>query len=714
MNDPTSSEGSEAPNGNDANPAPNAGLGTGQSEEADALIAFCLGEYHGREAAGESVNPESFRTRLGKDFSRFLDLLAVDALLDGSADDPLDKLPRDMGPYRLLRRLGRGAMGVVYEAVHRDLGRRAAIKQLFFPQDDVLRGRFRREARACASIRHDHIVEIFETGEADGQLFYAMEFVEGRSLADAIKSVKDIKDPKVVATQFANVSDALHELHLAEIVHRDIKPSNLIYDSRGRLILADFGLASTAESDALTATGEALGTPLYMSPEQILASHDELDGRCDIYGLGVTLFETLTGRPPFQPDNIRALIKLISSEKPPSPRSINPDVPEPLERIILKCMEKEPKDRYATAADLASDLRAYVADETVEGRPVTVWQHRWRGIRKHPWLAAASLLAVAGLSALLITKPWAETTALLNIASVKGATVSVNASDFQAVPYEARIEPGEVKLVLKLDGHDDLKIKPFPVEAGDKHKLQFLGFSVRRGASLKDLDKMAKVHGWDSGLKIDTRRVLARSRSGSSYKVALLYPVGNVRSMDMKHLHAQMGDDYFEEGSIQVRRGGDVLFTSGEVENIKWNGVLPDNVIAKLKAGDELTWGFYPDEGDPIVTTCRVVEPDITEVMARLDAFINDKRAPQPADAAAVYRANVLIKNGLLSGALRVLEDARTQGVTSSPLVATALKVLETMQGDAFQGLEGTSLVFDLKEALTKLTSEPMDEEPSK
>ncbi len=299
-----------------------------------------------------------------------------------------------LGDFRLLRELGRGGMAVVYEAIQISLGRRVAVKVLLSPPgvDPRRLRRFQVEAQAAASLRHPHIVPVYATGSAGGIPYYAMQYIQGRDLARIIEDLKRGPStlPAVNETGLApprrpifdcglsfdrdaarlahQAALALTHAHAHEIVHRDIKPSNLLLDDNGNLWVTDFGLARIRGGLELTQTGEALGTPRYMSPEQVQAHRVPLDGRTDVYSLGATLYELLTLTAPFPGnDRIEILRKIVEAE-PIAPRKLEPRIPADLETIVLKSMAKAPEERYATAAELAADLRRFLDDRPILAR----------------------------------------------------------------------------------------------------------------------------------------------------------------------------------------------------------------------------------------------------------------------------------------------------------------------------------------------------------
>jgi serine/threonine protein kinase/Flp pilus assembly protein TadD len=363
-----------------------------------------------------------------------------------------------LGDFRIIREIGRGGMGIVYEAQQISLGRRVALKVLPFAatMDPRQLQRFKNEAHAAAQLHHTNIVPVYSVGCERGVHFYAMQFIEGHSLAEMIaqlrqvensqetsrKAAKDAKEDPNLTAPFApsrlcvspssadaptppiaalstvrstrgpaffrlvadlgiQAAEALDCAHQQGIVHRDVKPANLMLDATGRLWVTDFGLAQIQSDTRLTMTGDLVGTLRYMSPEQALAKRVVVDHRTDIYSLGATLYELLTLEPAFTGTDRQELLRQIAFEEPRPPRRRHKSIPAELEIIVLKALEKNPAERYATAKDLAEDLRRFVMDRPIQARRPTPIQRIRKWARRHrsaATAAAACLLVTLGVT----------------------------------------------------------------------------------------------------------------------------------------------------------------------------------------------------------------------------------------------------------------------------------------------------------------------------
>jgi serine/threonine-protein kinase len=295
--------------------------------------------------------------------------------------------------FELQCQLGRGGFGTVYEAYDLQLGRSVALKVPHSDANSESRQRFLIEARAAGKLKHNHIVTVFDGGDAAGTLYIACELIDGKDLAQTIKTLT----PSL--TQIINwIRDAacgLNYAHQEGVIHRDIKPANLLVSSDNRILVADFGLARRHDDEsALTVDGSVFGTPAYMSPEQAVGETSKIGPASDQYNLGVVLYEILTGRLPFYGNNIPQILHQIQNQEPPRPRSLNPSIPEDLEAICLKAMSRDIPDRYTSLQRMADDLQRWLNHEPVLARPVSWTERQKRRIRRHPLIASLNIASL--------------------------------------------------------------------------------------------------------------------------------------------------------------------------------------------------------------------------------------------------------------------------------------------------------------------------------
>ncbi len=425
------------------------------ANSTDKVFADLVEELTVRLQSGECLDIESLR----RDYPEYADRLeqllpALRLLANVSRSRPDGLMPvapgcdleapsGTLGDFRILREVGRGGMGIVYEAEQISLGRRVALKVLPFAatMDPRHLHRFQNESRAAASLEHPHIVPVYSVGCERGVHYYAMKFIEGHSLAALIGQQRHTRqgavtseflplgsvlsptlpagcglDSTVPAAAFSTqraprdaavfrriarwgieAAEALEHAHSLGIVHRDIKPANLMIDSRGRLWITDFGLARTAADGGLTMTGDVLGTLRYMSPEQAMAKHGLVDHRTDVYSLGVTLYEVLTGMQAVGGNDREQILNAITLDEPRPPRALDAAIPHDLETIVLKALEKSAADRYDSAQALAEDLRCFLDDKPIRAKRPRLLQRAKRWSRRHgpAVLAGAAVLLVA-------------------------------------------------------------------------------------------------------------------------------------------------------------------------------------------------------------------------------------------------------------------------------------------------------------------------------
>jgi len=314
---------------------------------------------------------------------------------------------RYFGDYELLEEIAAGGMGIVYRARQVSLNRFVAVKMILrgtlATDEDVKR--FRSEAEAAASLQHPGIVAIHEVGLHEGQHYFSMDYVDGVSLAELLR--EEPLAARKAAEYVREATDAVHYAHQQGTLHRDLKPSNILIDRQGRVRITDFGLAKRiSDNSDLTLTGQILGTPSYMPPEQASGKRSLLGAASDVYALGAVLYELLTGRPPFRGESPADTLRQVETLDPVSPRLLSPAVPRDLETICLKCLEKEPHKRYGTAELLADDLERYLDGRPIIARPISQVARGWRWCRRNSLpattgaLAAGLLFAVAAVASI--------------------------------------------------------------------------------------------------------------------------------------------------------------------------------------------------------------------------------------------------------------------------------------------------------------------------
>jgi WD40 repeat protein/serine/threonine protein kinase len=434
-----------------------------QNQSLAELAAQLADEFSARIGRGERPDIEEYAQRYPQHADVIRKLLTSLQLLQMSVSAPSGHPAPEaapiapeapLGDYRIVREIGRGGMGVVYEAVQLSLGRPVALKVLPLAAalDAKQLQRFKNEAQAAALLHHTNIVPVYAVGCERGVHYYAMQLIEGQTLAAFIS---DFRQPvaekapspvppkaidlqptrpyspsslpparpaadtpperqavrttvaapqgpayfRTVASMGVQAAEALDHAHQHGIVHRDIKPANLLLDGSGNLWITDFGLAHFRGNPGLTVTGDLLGTLRYMSPEQALAKRVPIDHRTDVYSLGATLYEVLTLQPVFDGKDQQELLRQIAFDDPQAPRRVNRTIPAELETILLKALQKNPADRYSTAQELADDLRRFLEDKPIHARRPTLRQRAARWSRRHRtivWAATAALAVSLG------------------------------------------------------------------------------------------------------------------------------------------------------------------------------------------------------------------------------------------------------------------------------------------------------------------------------
>lgn len=403
----------------------------------DQRIGNKVDEFLNLIQQGEKPNLEDLRDKDADIADEVLEQLAFFEDLDFLYEEKNSPSNlTEIDDFKVLSEIGRGGMGVVYQATQISLDRRVALKVL--PSAGALdsrqQDRFKNEARAAAQLQHPHIVPVYAVGESEGVHYYAMQYIEGISFHTLLKEVRQADSLnlevtsslkpassstssgstlssnsihrtyyRAVAELFRQATNALDYSHKKKVVHRDIKPANLLLENGNHLWVADFGLAYIQESPGLTRTGEIVGTFSYMSPEQTRGGSEGIDHRTDIYSLGISLYEMLTLKRPFEDKNKVELVSLIRNEPPARPRSIRSDIPLDLETIVLKAIEKDPKNRYQSMADFSEDLLAFLEYRPIQARRTSLAEKTWRWCKRNRAVSVLTSAIVVMAIALSIT-----------------------------------------------------------------------------------------------------------------------------------------------------------------------------------------------------------------------------------------------------------------------------------------------------------------------
>ena len=360
---------------------------------------------------------------------------------------------RYFGDYELLEEIARGGMGVVYKARQVTLNRVVALKMILAGHlaspDDVKR--FHTEAEAAANLQHPNIVAIHEVGEHEGQHYFSMDYVEGRSLADLVRA--NPPSAKQAAAYVRSIAQAIQYAHEQGTLHRDLKPSNVLIDRHNQPRVTDFGLARRIEGGSdLTNTGQILGTPSYMPPEQAAGNRGQVGPASDVYSLGAILYELVAGRPPFRAETPLETLLQVLGQEPVAPRLLNPKLPRDLETICLKCLRKEQAKRYLSASELAADLGRFLAGEAILARRIGVGERAVKWAKRRPAVAAmigVTVLALLGSGVAITTHRAAESKR-----RAETLAESVIVAPAEAMPYAlATLRPLGPLALKRLRGH---------------------------------------------------------------------------------------------------------------------------------------------------------------------------------------------------------------------------------------------------------------------
>ncbi len=379
-------------------------------EIADVLRdQFAVGAQLLTDNIERSVSPEDLLPPAPKDlYPGAPTVLAAGNDSTAAQSDVTVPLHESLTPYGFepLCVLGVGGMGVVVKALQLSLNREVAIKSLKAGAwvSSTVRERLLKEAHVVAQLKHPHVVQIYDVIEERGKLFLVMEFVPGKSLAHYI--ARKPVEPRQSASFTRDIAAAIEAAHTAGFLHRDIKPTNVLLTAANEIKVTDFGLARATEQSAMSLSGELLGTPAYMAPEQVLGKRDTIDIRSDVYGIGATLYELLTGRPPFVGSSTAETLQQVLHADPQPPRALVAKVPSDLNSVCLRCLEKSPDNRYASASELLADLERFLNGIPTLARPVRFFERARRWVYRNPIPFFSTLALAVSLIALVITSTW--------------------------------------------------------------------------------------------------------------------------------------------------------------------------------------------------------------------------------------------------------------------------------------------------------------------
>jgi WD40 repeat protein/tRNA A-37 threonylcarbamoyl transferase component Bud32 len=507
-----------------------------------------------------------------------------------SLPDPVD-CPLLPG-YEVLAPLGRGGMGVVHKARQVRLNRLVALKQLRAGDAREL-ARARIEAEALARLQHPHVVQIHEVLEHDGRVYLALELVEGGSLGGRLAGKP--QPPREAAALVQTLARTTHHAHGQGIIHRDLKPANVLLTPDGAPKIADFGLARLHAGGAReTREGDVMGTPAYMAPEQATGRVEGVGPAADVYSLGVILYEMLTGRVPFQGVGVLDTLLLAGTQEPVPPRRLQPRVPRDLETICLKCLQKEPPKRYASAGALADDLGRFLAGEPVRARPTTPWERAWKWARRRPAVAglSAAVVAVALAGLVLVGWQWRQAEGRRRRAEEAEARLALRQG--QALCEQGDVGRGLLWLARSLEratsaGAADLDrplrvnlaewgrmLRPQRAPLPNDASVLWVAFDPT-GRTLLAACKDGRVHFWD----VEEGREV-----GPALEVPRLWPVSWV-------------------GVVEFSPDGRTIATAGGDYAALWDAATHRPLGAPLDHTPGMLWGmaFFPD--GKRLATCR-------------------------------------------------------------------------------------------------------------
>lgn len=536
----------------------------------------------------------------------------IETSFDGHASDQspdhgasAERFPRLFGDFELLAELGRGGMGVVYRARQLSLNRDVALKILpggEFARPEF-RKRFRAEALTAARLQHPNIVAIYEVGEHEGLPFFAMELVCGRTLAEIIRD--GALSPDKAAEYCLSLSRAVHFAHSKGVLHRDLKPPNILLDAFDQPRLTDFGLARSlgANSD-LTLSGQTVGSPAYMPPEQALGKSETLGPAADVYSLGAILYHLIAGRPPFQGSTLPQVLRQVQEDEPIPPKRLNPGIPEDLQTIGLKCLQKDPAQRYHSAQDLADDLQRFLRSEAIQARPLSRTGRVWLWCRRRPAVAALS----ASVLLLLVIVAFGSSAAAWRVSRARGAE---RMERKRAESANTGLQVANTRLAATIDLLELQRAEDFfranESAAGVAHFSAILRRDPSNSIAASRLVSALVHRHWvlpvarpirhEENLQMvvfspDHRQVL--SVSGEDHASVLQCPHGELLFRLTHHRRVLMGN-YSSDGHLIITAD------AGGAARL-WNATNGQPLAAPLRHDAEVLWAEFNHDGRQLVT----------------------------------------------------------------------------------------------------------------
>lgn len=646
-------------------------------DDPSEIVIDAFVEYEQRVSDGyDSSNElERYKTRLGAEYRSFEDLVrAREAIMEVVDPPPVDGLPEQFGPFTLMGVLGSGGSGMVYDAYDPGVQRHVAVKLLRggFERDGETFKRFLREAAAAAKVVHPNIVTIHCAGEHDRRPFLAMERIDGPTLKAWVRDRPPVRDYLTTASRIADIADALSRLHAAGVVHRDVKPSNIMVRADGSFVLMDFGLAHGDLGTTVTRTGEVIGTPVFMSPQQLRG--DRATAADDVYGIGLTLYYLLTSKAALQDVTpLAELARRRAVERPPMPD--DPGIPAPLVEITRACLEVEPADR-PTAAELSDGLRSFVRGEPAHIRPVSSVVHSRRRLRK-----VLPIVFVAATVVGLLLYGWFTRRVVLEV-DLEGALAMVRLEDedIGVTPVRTRIEAGRsYGLWLRVaERYTYLQ----QVKTDGDLRLTFRADDLTELVATRDIPRG----------EADRNPVIFSPRGGVRARdlqvVRLANPGGSVGDV-LIHV-----DSAAEVGPIVHRHSGGETVT------------VPDLVLLRetVQLGATIRIEMRTAEGETVaVSQAEVVEDD--PVLDEEIRGIEQLLASRPDAERRFYVSRLLARRGLRTAALDHLMDGWPEASTPehAPLWAGLYLLLREMEPERGGLATATALADQIAERIDEL-----------